>query len=53
MRDMLTAKYPVEKAVIGQEKHQDGNLHLHAYVKFHKRVAIRDSRACDIEWEGK
>jgi len=52
VRDMIQAKVPVEKGVIGQEEHQDGNKHLHAYIKFGKRLSTRDCRYFDIEWEG-
>jgi len=54
IRDMLEAKgMDVHKGVIGQEQHADGNLHLHAYIKFDKQVHIRDCRHFDIMWEGK
>lgn len=38
--------------VIGQEFHQDGNLHLHAYFKFDR--AIRGNMLLwDFTWEGR
>ena len=41
----------IAKGVVGQEHHQDGNKHLHAYVKLDKELFTRDCRYFDITWE--
>jgi hypothetical protein len=41
----------ISKGVVGQEHHQDGNTHLHAYVKLDKDIHTRDCRFFDITWE--
>lgn len=46
--DVLVAKLPVKNAIICQEKHGDGNPHLHAVVKLSKKVNIRDQRLLDV-----
>lgn len=51
--DMLATKGTIVKGLIGQEKHQDGNLHLHAYVKYADRVTTRKPAFFDIVHEGK
>ena len=42
----------IEKYVIGQEEHKDGNLHLHAIVSMKKKCNIVSPRALDIEFDG-
>ena len=42
----------IEKYVIGQEEHKDGNLHLHAVVSMKKKCNIVSPRALDIEIDG-
>lgn len=37
------SKVPVEEYIIACEKHQDGNTHLHAYIKFGKKLNIARS----------
>lgn len=39
----------VEWALVAQEEHKDGNLHLHAVVKLSKRLSTRDPRLLDID----
>lgn len=36
------------KTLIAEEKHQDGNVHHHAYIRFPKKVHVRDPRAFDL-----
>lgn len=38
----------VRSVIIASEEHQGGGYHRHAYVRFHKRVDIRNSRVFDI-----
>jgi hypothetical protein len=51
--DMLAAKGAIDKGLIGQEHHMDGNLHLHAYVKYADYVRSRNPALFDIVHEGK
>ena len=46
-------KFGIEKLAIGQERHQDGNLHLHALIILKRRCNISDLASLDIEFEGK
>ena len=46
---ILTGKVPVDKAVVGQEHHQDGDFHLHAYLALQKKVDIRDPHKLDLD----
>ncbi len=49
---MLEAKgLNIAKGVIGLEHHQDGNTHLHAYLKLGSRLFTRDCRYLDITWQ--
>lgn len=50
--DMLATKGIIVKGLIGQEKHQDGNLHIHAYCKYLKEIQTRNMKYFDIEHEG-
>lgn len=43
----LKGKYNVEKYIISQEKHEDGNPHIHCYLKMDKQLNIRNDRAFD------
>ena len=36
------------KTLIAEEKHQDGNVHHHAYLRFAKKVRITNPRAFDL-----
>lgn len=51
--DMLATKATIVKGLIGQEKHQDGNHHLHAYVRYERKLNIGSPSYFDIQWEGK
>jgi len=43
-------KYEIETYILAQEKHQDGNLHIHVYLKLKKRPHIRNAeRICDYK----
>ncbi len=50
---MLASKGTIVKGLVGQEKHADGNLHLHAYVKYLNQVNTRKPEYFDITWEDK
>lgn len=45
----INDKYPLEKALLAKEHHQDGNLHFHAALEFKKKVDIRNSRVFDYK----
>lgn len=38
--ELLTALSPIVKGVIAAEKHVDGSPHIHAYVKFAKKLNV-------------
>ena len=46
------AKQRIEKIAIGQEKHQDGNLHLHCAIVLHRKVDIKDAHRLDLTIDG-
>jgi len=50
--DMLATKGTIIKGVVCQEQHKDGDLHLHAYVKYLKEIQTRNMKYFDIEHEG-
>lgn len=41
---------PVDKFLIGQEQHQDGNTHFHVHLVFSRRYDVRNERIFD--WDG-
>ena len=45
----LRAVLDVEWIVVAQEKHEDGDFHLHCAVLLNKQLRTRDSRLMDIE----
>lgn len=50
---MLATKGTIIKGLIGQEHHKDGDLHLHAYVKYMNQINTRNSKFFDIDYDGK
>lgn len=38
--ELLSALSPIVKGVIAAEKHADGSPHIHAYVKFVKKLNV-------------
>lgn len=48
MRQLLDI-LPVGKALIAEEKHEDGSPHLHAYLKLTKTVNIKNKNKLDIK----
>lgn len=54
IQEMLEAKgLTIVKGIVGQEKHADGNLHLHVYAKFDKTINYTSPQCFDITYEGK
>jgi hypothetical protein len=47
---LVATKGDIDKGIIGQEKHQDGNLHLHAYVKYQQTINVKSPKYFDIEY---
>lgn len=50
--ELYGKKHILELWCIGQEKHKDGNFHLHAYVRFKKPVRTQDPGYFDITENG-
>ena len=46
--DQLEKKVQIEKYVIGSEKHEDGQNHIHVYLKLKKRCNIYSAKTLDI-----
>lgn len=44
----FSSKWTIISYVIGQEHHQDGNTHLHAYFLFDSKLDLTSSRCFDI-----
>jgi len=44
----ISTKVILDKYIIAQENHKDGNKHIHAYLLLKKKINIRDSRYFDI-----
>jgi len=45
----INAIYPIKKSIIATETHEDGQLHMHAYINFAKKVDIRHWDKFDYE----
>lgn len=39
--NFINSKYEIKKSLIATETHEDGQLHMHAYVNFKKKIDIR------------
>lgn len=46
--EVLNGKLELDKYIIAQENHKDGNKHIHAYLLLKKKINIRDPRYFDI-----
>lgn len=46
--NFLMDKFKPKIIIIGQERHKDGNLHLHIWLEFGTRKTIRNCRVFDI-----
>ncbi len=44
----IDSRFDVERAVVCQEKHEDGEPHLHALIEFKARVTTRDCHYFDV-----
>lgn len=42
-------RHPIDEYIIAQEKHADGNLHLHCYLKLTKKCDVRNANGLDID----
>lgn len=47
----LLGLLPVSKYTVAQEEHQDGELHIHAYLMLEKKVNIKNPRKLDLKSE--
>jgi hypothetical protein len=47
--DFLWGEFDCRFVKVSQEKHQDGSLHIHAFVQGNKKIHIRNARRLDIE----
>ena len=43
----------IEKGLVAQELHMDGEKHLHAYIKLANYVNTTNCHYFDLQWEGK
>lgn len=46
--DQINPRYPFKEYIIVQEHHQDGNLHIHACIRFKREVNTTDARCFDL-----
>lgn len=53
MLEQLESRIPIDKYVIGTEKHNDGGKHFHVVLIASEKQDIRDPNAFDVEFEGK
>lgn len=47
--DFISKKVELDKYIIAQELHKDGNKHIHCYLLLKKKVDIRDERFFDYK----
>lgn len=48
--DHVSSKHKdIDQYIIGQEKHADGNPHLHAYFSFKSKINIKNPRHFDVK----
>lgn len=48
LHELLATKGKIVKMAIGRETHEDGNHHLHAIVKYEKKINVRNERFFDL-----
>lgn len=48
LTNSLHGQVVITEHAIGQEQHQDGNFHIHAYLQFDRKFSSRDERVFDI-----
>lgn len=51
--DYMHEIFDIDKYIVAQETHEDGNSHLHVHLKLVKRKCIKNCRYADIEYEDK
>lgn len=49
MIEFLKSKYPIEHVAVCRERHADGGFHLHVYVRWRKKVDIKNAKTFDIK----
>lgn len=50
--DKIYSKVNVDKYVVAQEQHKDGNKHIHVYLLLEQKVNIKDANKFDITIDG-
>jgi hypothetical protein len=48
LAEALKQKGNILQGVVGQEHHASGDLHLHAYVKYDKKINVRNQAFFDF-----
>lgn len=48
LHDDIHSRYPIRSAVFAREKHQDGEWHVHAAIKFCRKINVRSARVFDF-----
>lgn len=51
VQNHLSSIKAIEKLVVGQENHQDGNIHFHAFVEYKDKIDSKNVRLWDIKGE--
>ena len=46
--DFLQTFGPTDRYIVCREEHKDGTPHLHAYVKWHKKLNLSNERCFDL-----
>lgn len=46
---MAKRKRTIEEYIVAQEKHQDGNFHIHCWLKLNKQIEISSPRLLDVK----
>lgn len=49
VKNQLEVLVPIDKFIIAEEKHSDGNPHIHAYLKLQRKTNIRDPTKLDLK----
>lgn len=52
MLELLQSKLNIKGYIIGQEQHQDGQLHLHCYLNLHSKYDARNPNCLDVVHNG-
>lgn len=46
--ERLTQAHPIQDYIVARERHQDGNYHIHCYLRFSKKIDSRNPRVFDV-----